>query len=682
MARVTTTNAHFSSGEIGAVLHGRIDLNFWISGQYLLQNFVVLPSGGATRRPGTFYKATAGNPDKAVRLIPFIFSETQAYVLEFGEDALGAGYVRFFYQQGQLASGGVPYEIVSPFTAAQLPDVKYIQHMDVMYMVHPDVFPQKLSRSGHTSWAFEDVPFVAVGEPVFTGAGQDDLSRTGAYEGSTVKSFRVEIDGTGTPDTFKWSNNGGSTWAATTVAITSYPQELEDGIFIEFDAKTGHTVTDRWDFATNAIPSEWGANNYPSAVAIYEDRSFWGGCPDQPLKIWTSQTYLYEDLTTGTDDDSGFTRTLSARRANLIRWLEPSSRLIIGALGGEMAAGVSSSLDPVTPTNFRVDPLGTRGSNNAQGKLMGSNVVFTGKYGKRLWEMAYDYTVDNLVSRELTLRNPEITGPGVIEFESADDPYNVIWCVRSDGVLIGLTYYQAEQVIAWHRHTTEGEFESVAVIPGTDRDEVWLVAERTINGVDTRYIELMDGYNFLVKADALTVGIEDAFFVDCGLTYDGAAATTITGLLHLAGETVDILADGAVHASQVVSAAGTITLAEAAEVVQVGLPITARLVTLPYEAGASEGVAAGKKKNIGNVVLSFLNTVGGKVGPYGGTLDTIPFRTADDSMGAAIPLFTGKMEPLVLDTNWERDAMIEVRQDEPLPMTLTAIIPQIVTNDL
>jgi len=162
---MTTKNSRmynaFTSGELSPRLDGRTDLDQYYKGVKTLTNFFVHAHGGITKRPGTRFIAEAGDGSQAVVLVPFEFSTTQAYILEFGDE-----YIRFFTQGGQIAtSAGQPYEIVSPYAAEDLMDLKYSQSADVMYIVHPEYPVYKISRFANTTWTIEKVTFY--GGPFF-----------------------------------------------------------------------------------------------------------------------------------------------------------------------------------------------------------------------------------------------------------------------------------------------------------------------------------------------------------------------------------------------------------------------------------------------------------------------------------------------------------------------------------
>jgi hypothetical protein len=257
------------------------------------------------------------------------------------------------------------------------------------------------------------------------------------------------------------------------------------------------------------------------------------------------------------------------------------------------------------------------------------------------------------------------------------EPHSIVWAVRSDGLLLGFTFNREQDVLGWHRHPVGGDgiVECVESIPNPNgtQDDLWMIVRRTIDGATKRYIEYLE--TDFTEEETL----EDAFFVDSGLTYDGSPATTISGLGHLEGEEVAILADGAAHPRRTV-ASGSITLQRASSVVQVGLPCPALLQTMRPDAGAEDGTAQGKTKRITKMVIRFLATLGAKSGPAENALDEIQFRSGSDPMDQAPPLFTGD-KLIEWPGGYDFDGYIFVKQEQPLPMTVVALMPQLVTQD-
>lgn len=565
----------FTGGELSPRLAARIDTSYYGQGCKTLENFLIHPHGGASRRPGTRFVAEVKDSSKAVRLIPFQFSVTQAYVLELGDQ-----YLRFYMDQGQIQDGGSPYEIASPYAAADLFELQWCQSADVMYLVHPDYAPRKLSRTGHTSWTLA------------------------------------------------------------TVSFTSQP-------------------------------SEWDTNNWPSCVTFYEQRLVFAGVPSHPQTIWMSRTNSYEDFTLNDplQDDDRVKFTLVADQVNVIRWLTATRNLLVGTVGGEWEVYSDGPLTPANPTAQRYT---THGSANAMPLMIENAVLFIQRNGKKVRELAYVFESDGYLAPDIMIRSEHLTRThSILDWTYQHSPDSIAWAVRSDGQLMGLTYLRKEQILAWHRHTTQGEFQSVACIPGTSNDEVWAVVKRTVDGSTKRYIEFFE--NEFVSDD-----VSDAFFVDCGLSYDGSATSTISGLDHLEGEEVAILADGSVRPRQTV-ASGDITLSSSASKIHAGLPYESVLETMNLEAGARNGTAQGRTKRINRLVLRLDRSLGGWVGPDEAKMDQLLFRTSNDAMGQALPLFTGD-KTITFPGGQNTHGRIRIKQTMPLPLTVLAVIPEVDTS--
>jgi len=238
-----------------------------------------------------------------------------------------------------------------------------------------------------------------------------------------------------------------------------------------------------------------------------------------------------------------------------------------------------------------------------------------------------------------------------------------------------MTYERDQEVIGWHRHVTDGAVESICVIPGLYQDELWMVVSRTVGGQTRRYVEVMAEFDW-----GGAVEQEWAFFVDCGLTYNGPPATTISGLDHLAGRTVSILADGAVVPNQAVTSEGKITLATPASIVHIGLPYVSDLEPMDLEAGALEGTSQGKKKLIHEVSIKLYESLGGWIGPNENELDEIVTRTAEDRMGSPPPLFTGDYM-IAFRGGYAESGRVRIRQNLPLPMTVLCMMPRLAAHD-
>lgn len=263
------------------------------------------------------------------------------------------------------------------------------------------------------------------------------------------------------------------------------------------------------------------------------------------------------------------------------------------------------------------------------------------------------------------------------------EPYTILWAVTSSGALRSFTFNKEQEVLGWARQPVAGLYlgeaavvESIQTIlsPDGDRDDLWMIVKRTVNGTTKRYVEYMTP-EYEQEDDA----IEDMLYLDAGATYDGSPTDTVTGLGYLEGQTVGILADGATHPDRVVSG-GAIVLQREASVIQVGLKYRSLIKTNRIEAGATVGTSQGKLKRIHRLIIRFLNTLGGKAGPDEDNLDTLNFRRSDDPMDAAPPIQSGDFTVTFPD-GYNKEGYITIVQDDPMPMTVVSLMPELVTQE-
>jgi hypothetical protein len=304
----------------------------------------------------------------------------------------------------------------------------------------------------------------------------------------------------------------------------------------------------------------------------------------------------------------------------------------------------------------------------------GSSTILIQKGQEKVKEVTFDLDTDGLVGRDLTILAEHIARGGLTDMIWQQEPELILWFVRTDGTLIGLSYDPQNQTIGWHTHpmSNSGIVESITAIPSGAEDQVYLSVKRTIDGSTVRHIVFMENIYF-------GTDVTDAFYVDSGLTYDDTATTTISGLNHLEGETVQILADGAAHADKVVSG-GVVTLDRSASTVHVGYSYDSKVQTLRLEGGADDGVSQGKIKRIHGITVRFLDTVGAEMGPDENNLDRLPFRDSSMAMDEAVPMFDGDKE-ISFPSGYDNDARVFVRQTQPLPMTILAVMRRSNTFD-
>ena len=521
---------NFTAGELSAKFFGRVDLERWQNGAAGIQNFVIHPYGGACRRSGTVFVAeTKGSA--AARMVPFVRDESRQYILEFGPETL-----RVFKDHAQVLESGssvTPYEIATPYLAGDLWEFKYDQDADVMYIAHPDHAPRKLMRFDDDWWELVTVIFgeerllagtfnastgwtLGTGWSISGGVAESDGSQAGDADLSIactvsngddyVMEFQL-VDcsaGTLTPVL-------GGTAGTGRTAKGFYRETITAGAAgtAIFRASANFVGTiDNGSVKPEAMPEAWFAGNYPGSAAFFEGRLWWGGTPSQPLGVWSSKSAEPENMSTGAEDDDGLEFVLRGA-PDRIKWMLGHQRLIMAG-SSEWTMGARSSLDPITPTNYRAERETRYGTANVQGLLVNSAILYLSTNARRFYEFGWSLQKEGYESRDITLIAEHITASGIKEFCWAENPDPLLFGLRNDGVVIVGTYYPPEQVMAWTRLVTDGEFVSLAAIPTDTHDEVWAVVKRTIGGVDKHFVEYFQPLDWGEYQ-------EDIWFVDSGL---------------------------------------------------------------------------------------------------------------------------------------------------------------------
>ena len=670
MAESSPILTNFTSGELSPRLNGRIDMEKYYNGASTINNFQVLMHGGLQKRSGTRYIApikTQTGSNSGARLIPFVFSKTQAYILEFGHN-----YIRFFKDEGQITSGGSVYEISTTYTAAQIDQIEYVQSADVLYLVHDDHAPRKLSRTGHTSWKISDVDFF-----------------DGPYEPANTSSTTLQPSGTSGNITITASSN---VFVANDVGRSV---RIKNGSDWGFAKITGYnsatnvnaTVNADMPFSATSANADWRlgsfyTGNYPTKITFFEERLFYAGTTQQPSTVFSSMSADFDKFSPtskdgSVNDDNGLQFTLVSDQVNQITGMYGGKFLAIFTKNGAFNMSSGSATQGLTPTTIQVVNETNDGAADKKVSPASKSVLFIGKNKKRLREFAYNIDYDSFTTPDMTVLSEHVGFGGFEECAFANYPNNILWVRRGDGILLGFTYYRDQDVTAWHRHTiagTNAKVKSIAVIPGVDDafDTLYLIVERTINGATTQYVEFLE--QDFRGADGDTK--DDQFYVDSGLTYSGSAATSISGLSHLEGQTVAVLNNGAVESNKTVSS-GSITLTNSTTKCHVGLPFTAELESVNVEPKSQYGTTQGKRGRIDKVIFRLFETVGLKAGPASSSVDVVPFRTTTSTMSATEPK-TGDYT-FLMPATYTTENKLYVKSDTAQACTISAIMIQMST---
>lgn len=668
----------FVGGEIAPEMKGRIEDISYANGLAICRNFLVRPQGAADNRAGLRFVREVKDSTKRVRLIPFTFSGDQTMVIELGEK-----YARFHTDAATVMNGAAPYEIETPYLEAHLMDIHHVQSADILTLVHPNYPPQELRRYGVTDWRLQAIAFTTtVTAPanltispsrVPQASGVVQINLTYRYKVTAVKD-KVESkpsdEVTATNDLYTSGNKITLSWQAVAGADSYFIYRYQSGMY----GYLGQTQSTSFEDSGAApdmakTPPQYKdifdkADHYPSAVSYYQQRRVFAGTKAEPQKIWMTRSGTEADMSYSVParDDDRIEIRVAAREANHIRHIVPLGNLLILTGSAEWKVSTQNT-DVLTSTSIAVSPHSYIGANNVQPVIVNASLIYGAARGGHVREMTYSWQAGGYVTGDLSLRAPHLFDRRqILDMAYGKAPYPIVWFISSNGWLLGNTYVPEQEIGAWHRHDTDGSFESCAVVAEGDEDMLYVVVRRHINGRDVRYIERLESRSFATPADA--------FFVDSGLSYDGVPTTTVRGLDHLEGKTVSILADGAVHPQRVVTG-GAIALDHPAAKIHVGLPITADLHTLPVVGQIDNAYGRGRKKNVNEIWLDVLASSGIWAGPHEDALVESKQRSTEPP-GSPPHLKTGEVQ-LTLKPDWNEYGQILMRQRDPLPLTIVSL---------
>ena len=688
MTRASPMQTSFTSGEFSPLLEGNISIDRWGSSLLLLSGLISLKQGPVTRRGGTKFIVEVKNSAHNTVLIPFQYNVEQGYHIEAGDS-----YFRFIKDNAQILSG-TAYEVASPYAHTDLVDAngvhkfQYAQSADVLYTVHESFLPYSLGRVADTNWnstamALNDGPYLPENAEVTT------LSLSATTGSVTVTASAV----TGI--------NGGSGFLTTDIGrLIRWKDAANNWTWLKITARASTTSVTALikgaDASATTATNDWRLGVYstttgfPKVITFFQDRVLLAGCTDYPDRYDLTRTGGYSDTeflfgpsdADGTvTDDAGINGTLQSGQVNSIQWANQDERgLVLGTYQGEWLVRPSASNEVLTPSNAKADQISSVGSAYIQPVSIESGTVFMQRARRKIHDIIYNFDRDQLKPRDISVACEHITSTGVAQFSFQQEPHNIVWMRRTDGLLIGMTYYPDEAVFAAHRHPIGGTdvlVKSLSSIVSADesQDELTLIVSRTVDSATVQYIE------YMTPTYDTTIAREDAFQVDCGITYDSTATDTVSGLDHLEGETVKLMVDGNSHPDLVV-ASGAVTLVNdvTGSTIQVGLGNSWALKTQRPEAGGKDGVAQGKQKRITGIVIRLLNTLGLKFGPTATEYNEHDFDQGQ-SYDAVTALYSGDTPFLRGKFDYETDGFIYLQHDGVFPATISAIMPTLTTQD-
>jgi hypothetical protein len=459
------------------------------------------------------------------------------------------------------------------------------------------------------------------------------------------------------------------TWSAVPGALRYYVYKQKNGLW----GYIGETTA--LQFVDNNIAPDMsitppntddlfdGAGNYPGATSYFEQRRCFAGTVNGPQNVWMSNSGTESTFTYSlpVQDSDRISFRVASRESSTIRHIIPLTQMVLLTSSGEFAVN-SGSNDALTPSNIWCRQQSYVGSSNVQPTIINNSLVYCAARGGHVRELGYSWQSNGFVTGDLSLRAIHLfDNLTLVDQAFMKSPRQIVWFISSNGDLLGLTYIPEEQIGAWHHHDTDGVFESIACVAEGNEDRLYAVIRRTVNGQTVRYVERM--------ASRLITDLASCFFVDAGYTISGGFITTVTGLDWLEGETVAVLADGAVQNQKVVTH-GAITLDHPASKVTVGLPYQSDLQTVPLTLQI-DGYGQGTQKNINKCWVRVYQSSGLFVGPTEDMLTEALQRTTEP-YGTPPSLRDGEIEVTVLPW-WQPNGQIFIRQNNPLPLSVTGL---------
>ncbi|HTH18302.1 MAG TPA: hypothetical protein VL974_16710 [Magnetospirillum sp.] len=622
---ITLTKTNFTAGELSVDMLGRGDLAAYANGAKALRNVFIAPVGGVSRRAGLRFVDKARGPG---RLIAFEFNTEQIYLL-----VLTGGHVDVY------ADGAKVADFAAPWTVAQIPQLRWSQTADTLLVVHPDVSPRKITRTSHTAWTIAEWSFYqkdgVIYQPTHKFAADEVTLQPSGTSGSVTLTASAAV------------------FQAGHVGVRFRLQQKEVQITAAASATQATAQVMQTLVNTNAS-IDWEEQalsplrGWPVSVCFHQDRLVIGGSRSLPNRLWMSKSSdLFNfDLGEGLDDEA-IEFALLSDQVNAIRAVFSGRHLQVFTSGAEwMVSG-----DPLTPSKIqllRQTRVGSPVDRQVPPRDVDGATLYVSRNGHELREFLYADVEQAYQSTELSMLAKHLMVAPVDQ--DYDGKRRLFHVVMGDGTLGTVTIYRTEKVTAWTLHDTQGAFTSVAAVEG----EVYVLVSR-------------DGGTMIERFDP-------DLSLDSAMTgHSDAPKSTWTGLDHLEGQQVRVLADGGVLETAMV-ADGAVILAEPACDVQIGLAYTHVIEPLPPVVQTATGAGTGLVMRLVRAHFRLLDTQALHI-DTGKGLTAIPFRRfGKHQFDAAPPPFSGDVQ--IRAIGWRRDAfqpLWRVAQDVPLPSTILAV---------
>lgn len=541
----------------------------------------------------------------------------------------------------------------------------------IRYKSGPD-FSDETTYTGNGTQTYFDIPFFPRGEDDIqvekaTANGQRTVQTlTTHYTVSNGQVIMTSAPSSSELIIINRANAGSGEWGY--------------GIITAVGSSTSATVTVENELAGTNASLDWQLGafgetaGYPSQITIHDQRLILAGTSSQPQTFWGSETFDFFNFSPDNvfnkgdvDDSTSYNFTIASQEVESIRWIASSTALIFGCSASVYS--VSGGQSGITSDSINIKKESSTGSLAHIPARTDSEVLFLKKLGRELSRISYSFEADGYTAKNLSLFSEHFgTESQFQQIAYQEVPNRVVWVRRANGSLVSCTYLPEQDVNGWAEHQfggTDAVVKNIGVLPTTSEDQLYLVIQRTINGNTVKHIEVMaNEFNQMNK--------EDATFLDSYLTYTGTAVTKISGLVHLEGEMVSVLVNGATHPDLEVIG-GIITLKVPATTLIVGLPYTSKIETNPVEAGTPFGTSQATVQRVIEAGIRFSESLNVLYGYQADKTDRLIFRTTSTPMGSSPALFSG-IKTVKFPHGQELGSKIYLEQDLPLPLTVLSVI--------
>lgn len=713
----------FLAGELSGNMLGRSDFQNYNQGVLLLENFMLLQQGGAKARWGTHFTAECKFDDLDTRLLPFEYSTVQAYQIETGDR-----YMRFYRSNGRIESPpGTPVEIVTTYDEADIKDIHFAQTADSLYLVHKFYPPRKVTRTSDTAWSITNVNWID-GPYLATNTTAVTLDPT-AVSGTITIIASAPTFNAGHVGAL-WRLQHAGTWGYVRITVFNSTTDVTAEVLGTLAAATATSIWAEGAWST--------FRGFPCTISTFEGRLMLAGTAFQPQTVWGSVSDQPENMTPGVNPGDALSFTINDARLNLIRWLQSERVMVAGTIGNEFAiygsndsgmtptniqvksqtAHGSNVVQPVKVGHaiLFAQRAGTKlyelGYNFFDAPfiapdltLFASHITGTGlkyiSYQQEphgiLWGTRLDgeiATLTYLKLQEVVAWSRQVT-KGIFECVSVtpdavrgeDQPWAIVGRTI-DGVAKQYVEYFDPTINVDSGLVFDGTNNVSTLTPGagTGLGVTFLSSPGAFAAGDVgKYLHSITGtgrakiVSFVngsqVTADIITeFKLPSGSFGEIAASGWGIGVDSVSGLGHLEGEVVEVVADNAEQPPQIVTGGIVNLTTSSGLVISVGLGYVCSLKTLAPEANVRDGTIQGRQTRYSKFQVRLLDTQGLRVNGR-----EILFRSAGDPMGQAIPPFTG-IKTVSL-TGYEPDNPVLLEQVHPLPCTILSLMGTLEVGD-